>query len=376
MLIVLSRRRSASAWPRCTPRAEPVRSFLRVLSPVPLVFLALFLFTDPISKLAFPDEAQARTIGGVSDAPIVVVLLDELPSNTLIGENDQLDTKRYPGFGELARNATWFRNAYTVYDSTERAQPAIMDGNCPSKDKLPTSSDHPNSIFSLFGKTHRMNVSEEATSVCSRDLCKDTAPRRVLLRPHEVDDRGPRARLAARGVAAAHRGRPHLGVRELGQLRRRVGERRRTSAAPAPSATRARTSTAVARRASRSGSTTIRRAGGRRSTSSTRCCRTCPGSTCRTRAATAARPNDPIPGLSNQSYKWQSQLNVLLQRHFLQTGFADHELQDLWKHLKDEGMWDKSLIVVAADHGVAFPHARERRRLTRENAGEIAPVPL
>ena len=39
-------------------RAEPVRSFLRVLSPVPLVFLALFLFTDPISKLAFPDEAQ------------------------------------------------------------------------------------------------------------------------------------------------------------------------------------------------------------------------------------------------------------------------------------------------------------------------------
>jgi hypothetical protein len=39
-------------------------------------------------------------------------------------------------------------------------------------------------------------------------------------------------------------------------------------------------------------------------------------------------------------------------------------------------MWDKSLIVVAADHGVAFPHARERRRLTRQNAGEIAPVPL
>ena len=60
-------------------RAEPVRSFLRVLSPAPIVFLCLFLFTDPISKVAFPDEAQARTIGGVSQAPIVVVLLDELP---------------------------------------------------------------------------------------------------------------------------------------------------------------------------------------------------------------------------------------------------------------------------------------------------------
>jgi hypothetical protein len=88
------------------------------------------------------------------------------------------------------------------------------------------------------------------------------------------------------------------------------------------------------------------------------------------------QPNDAIPGLSNQEYKWQSQLNVLLQRHFLQTGFADHELQELWKHLKAEGMWDKSLIVVAADHGVAFPQARERRRITRQNAAEIAPVPL
>jgi Sulfatase len=87
-------------------------------------------------------------------------------------------------------------------------------------------------------------------------------------------------------------------------------------------------------------------------------------------------PNDAIPGLSNQSYEDTGQLNVLLQRHFLQTGFADLELQHLWKHLKDDGLWDDSLIVVAADHGVAFPHARERRRLTRKTAAEIAPVPL
>ena len=157
-------------------RAEPVRSFLNVLSPAPLVFLLLFLLSGQISELAFPSEAKARSIGGVSRAPIVVVLLDELPSNTLVDANDQLDTKRYPGFAELARNATWFKNAYTVYDSTERAQPAIMDGNLPAKDRQPISSDHPNSIFSLFAKSHRMNVSEEATSVCSRDLCKDTHP--------------------------------------------------------------------------------------------------------------------------------------------------------------------------------------------------------
>ena len=49
-----------------------------------------------------------------------------------------------------------------------------MDGDLPAKDRLPISADHPNSIFSLFAKTHRLNVSEEATSVCSRDLCEDS----------------------------------------------------------------------------------------------------------------------------------------------------------------------------------------------------------
>ena len=94
-------------------RAEPLRSFLNILSPAPLVFLLLFLVGSPVSKLAFPDEASARTIGGVTQAPIVVVLLDELPSNTLVDEQDRLDTKRYPGFAELAHDATWFKNAYT-----------------------------------------------------------------------------------------------------------------------------------------------------------------------------------------------------------------------------------------------------------------------
>ena len=88
-------------------------------------------------------------------------------------------------------------------------------------------------------------------------------------------------------------------------------------------------------------------------------------------------PNDVVPGMSNQSYNDQGQLDVLLQRHFLQTGFADLLLQELWRHLKREGLWDDSLIVVAADHGVAFIKGRrDRRRLDAENYGEIAPIPL
>ena len=154
-------------------RAEPVRSFLNILSPARSCSCCCSCSAARSPSSRFPSEAKARTIGGVTQAPIVVVLLDELPSTTLMDADGRLDTRRFPGFAELAQNATWFRNAYTVYDSTERAQPAIMDGNLPEEDKQPISGDHPNSIFSLFGKTHRMNVSEEATTVCSRDLCED-----------------------------------------------------------------------------------------------------------------------------------------------------------------------------------------------------------
>jgi hypothetical protein len=356
-------------------RAEPVRSFLRVLSPAPIVFLALFLFTDPISKVAFPDEAHARTIGGVNDAPIVVVLLDELPSNTLIGEHDRIDARRFPGFGELARTATWFRNAYTVYDSTERAQPAIMDGNWPAKDKLPTSSDHPNSIFSLFGKTHRLNVSEEATTVCSRDLCQDQ-------RLDESYGNRMKSMSEDLGLVWLHVVSPPDIEAKLNSVSENWGNFGGASeTGPDLGSTGSERST----RANLNGGREARfdewiqqiKPGRRPSLNFKHTLLPhVPWQYLPDARRYRRQANDAIPGLSNQEYKWQSQLNVLLERHFLQTGFADHELQELWKHLKAEGMWDKSLIVVAADHGVAFPQARERRRLTRQNAAEIAPVPL
>lgn len=356
-------------------RAEPVRSFLRVLSPAPIVFLALFLFTDPISKVAFPDEAQARTIGGVSDAPIVVVLLDELPSNTLLGADGRIDAERFPGFGELARSATWFRNAYTIYDSTERAQPAIMDGNLPSKDKLPTSSDHPNSIFSLFGKSHRLNVSEEATTVCSRDLCED----------QRLDESYPdrmRSMSEDLGLVWLHVVAPPEMETDLASVSENWGNFGGASEeSPDLGSTGAERNT----RANLNGGREARfeewiediQPGRRPSLNFKHTLLPhVPWQYLPDARRYRRQANDAIPGLSNQSFRWQSQLDVLLQRHFLQTGFADHELQELWKHLEDEGLWDKSLIVVAADHGVAFPRARERRRLGRANAAEIAPVPL
>jgi hypothetical protein len=358
-------------------RAEPLRSFLNVLTPAPLVFLLLFLLASPVSKLAFPDEAGARTVGGVTNANVVVVLLDELPSNTLVDSNDDLDRARYPGFAELARNATWFKNAFTIYDSTERAQPAIMDGDLPAKDRLPISADHPNSIFSLFAKTHRLNVSEEATSVCSRDLCKNS-------RPDEPYEDRISSMTEDLGLVWLHVVSPPGIEADLNSVSDNWGDFGGSGGGGSGNSSSDTNKT----------NTRANLAGGRRGRFEDWIDDIRPGQRPSLNFKHTLMPhvpwqflpdgrryrkppNDAVPGMSNQSYNDQGQLDVLLQRHYLQTGFADFLLQELWRHLKREGMWDNSLIVVAADHGVAFIKGRrDRRRLDHQNYGEIAPIPL
>jgi hypothetical protein len=358
-------------------RADPVRSFLNVLTPAPLVFLLLFLLGSPVSKLAFPDEAGARTVGGVTNANVVVVLLDELPSNTLVDGDGALDTARYPGFAELARNATWFKNAFTIYDSTERAQPAIMDGNLPAKDRLPISADHPNSIFSLFAKTHRLNVSEEATSVCSRDLCEDT-------RPDEPYGERISSMSEDLGLVWLHVVSPPGIEEDLNSVSENWGDFGGEGGAGSGGSssdqnrTHARANLAGGRRGRFEEWVDRIRPGQRPSLNFKHTLLPhVPWQFIPDGHRYRRQPNDAIPGMSNQAYEDQGQLDVLLQRHFLQTGFADLMLQELWRHLKREGMWDDSLIVVAADHGVAFIQGRrDRRRLDEQNYGEIAPIPL
>jgi hypothetical protein len=358
-------------------RAEPVRSFLNVLSPAPLVFLALFLFSSQISELAFPDEAQARTIGGVTRAPIVVVVLDELPVTTLVDDGGRIDAARYPGFAELADDATWFRNAYTVYDSSERATPAIMDGNLPERERQPISSDHPNSLFSLFGRTHRMNVSEEATTVCSRDLCQD-----------ERLDESYGGRMSSMtedlGLVWLHVVSPPDIEADLASVSENWGNFGGDDEEAAREPVTAETKMLNTRANLNSGRPARFREWmdaiepGLRPALSFKhtLLPHVPWQYLPSGRLYRRVPNDAIPGLSNEAYKDQGQLDVLLQRHYLQTGFTDLLLRRLWDKLKREGMWDDALIVVTADHGVAFPHDRQRRRLAPETAAEVAPIPL
>ena len=76
------------------------------------------------------------------------------------------------------------------------------------------------------------------------------------------------------------------------------------------------------------------------------------------------------------------------QRHLLQVGFVDRLLGEMMAQLRRAGLWDRALVVLTADHGVAFRvkptpappfvlgQLGYRRELTPENAEDIVTVPL
>jgi hypothetical protein len=64
------------------------------------------------------------------------------------------------------------------------------------------------------------------------------------------------------------------------------------------------------------------------------------------------------------------------QRYLLQMAYSDGLIGRMIRRLKDQGVWDRSLVVVTADHGAAFTPGVSRRDADRTNFAEIATMPL
>lgn len=372
-------------------RAEPVRSFMTVLSPAPLVFLVLFLFISPVNKITLSSEASAKSIDGIKPVPVVMVVFDELPGTSLLDDRGRVDPVRYPGFAQLAEDGTWYPNAHSIYDSTAKAVPAIMDGNYPEKGVLPTSSEHPNSIFTLLGKSHTMNVSEEATTVCPRDLCEDErldepflerlgsmSEDLSLVYAHVVAPPGIEADLDSVSETWGDFGGDGEGEGASGE----VSVHDEGEAEPEPTAKQGKKATLANLKADRSGKfdawVAAIRKGSRPSLNFKHALLPhVPWKYLPTGQVYNTAAGDPIPGLSRQSYSDKTQVEQLQLRHLLQLGFADRKVQELIAHLKRIGMYDDALVVVTADHGVAFRQGLfDRRKAAEDTWDALSPVPL
>jgi Sulfatase len=262
------------------------------------------------------DPAEARP-------PVVILVLDEFPADTLIGPDGRIDAARYPNFAALARTSTWFRNGQTVYDSTFKAVPAILDARMPRRGTAPDVRSHQPSIFGLMDRLgYDVIKVESGTAVCPPRICAGARSRRP----------GVLKRLAGNG-------RPARLHKWIGAIRDR----------PRP--------TFYFHHALLPHEPWIYLPSGRQSRP--------PG-------------NDPIEGINRPEGFHDARLtdhNHL--RHLLQVGHTDRQLGLIMLRMKRTGVLDRALLVVVADHGIAFEvGVKERRQVTESNFEQVAAVPF
>ena len=262
-------------------------------------------------------------------------------------------------------------------------------------------------------------MTEPVTRLCPKSLCADTGPREVeagdvagTASPDAEDESFPermKSMASDLGIVSLHLVLPDDLREHLPSVSEQLGnfgakEKKAAPAAlpeppgpaagqrvgPAPAAPRHRTRAhradprgqegrAVAARLPalhRRRSSPTRAPASRRSTSCTSCSLTTRGTTCPRGAPTASR-EPQIPGLRDNVWNGDGEaVDQGWQRHLLQVGYVDRELGVLMTKLRATGLWDRALIVLAADHGVAFAPNSPRRKITKQDVGGIAPVPF
>ena len=338
-------------------RFAPARSFLTVLAPAPVVFLALFLFASPVRDLVLPEESEALAADVSARTPVVVLVFDELAGASLLDDDLEIDAERFPNFAALARGSTWFRNAATVDAWTVNAVPAVLTGRYSEHGHLPIHSEHPNNLFTLLGDTYRLSVSESLTDLCPRDLC-----------PRAGEPFGDRMKSLVEdaGVIYLHRTLPPdlrdglpavTGTwgafleNEAEQNRRRLDVFRSFLSSLEPGA---RPLLAYAHLTFPHFPWQFLPSGKRYDGN-----------------------GGEIPGFEGTAWGDDEFLVAQAhQRYLLQLGFADRLVGELLARLRATGLYDRALVIVLADHGISFRPGDRRRAFSETNLEDIAFVPL
>lgn len=258
----------------------------------------------------------------------MLVVFDAFQSTLLQDAQGRVDATRFPNLAALAGTSTWYRNATTAHENTAFSVPAILDGRAPRLGTHPTSKDHPESLFTLLSD-YRMNVHEEVTQMCAESICGPHGSTNVIERLKH--GRVARFQSMLRGIrAGTHPALTFVHAFFPHEPRRYLPDGRSYQ----------------------------------------------PG-------ADIEPALDGPPGFTDEWLTEQS-----LQRTLLQLMFTDRLVGRLVKRLHDTGQWDRTLVVITADHGESFQrkqtpakpfrvgHLHWRRAVTPRNIAEIAPVPL
>ena len=349
-------------------RWRPVRLLFTLSVSLAVIGLVLFVARAPLVT----DDVAGAQITVPNKIPVVVLLLDEFPTTSLMTSAGEIDAVRYPNFARLAHDATWYPRATTVHESTTSAVPAILTGKLPRGRGLPTLAHHPDNLFTLLGTSYRLRVTESVSYLC---------PRRYCPRPRDPIATRLRGLFSDVRVAFLHQVLPTSLKEGLPLLDDRWGDftKERILAAGNQEelfeAARDRPLTRPQEFASFLGGISRDEPAGTLHFLHLLLPHT-PWSffpSGRSYGETQL-PVGLAPGLWWSDHPWL--IRQAFQRHLLQVGYTDMLLGQLLRRLERSGLYDRALVVVVADQGVHFRAGEKSRNVSRENIADIAPVPL
>ena len=358
-------------------RLRPAKIFLTVLCPVIVIFPGLFLFNSPVHKVVFPEKDPfAIEIKIDNPAPIIMVVFDEFPVTSLMDERRLIDPILYPNFADLARDSYWFRNGTTVGENTHIAIPAILTGRYPEGFRLPNAAEYPETIFTLLGGTYELKVFEPVTQLCPIRLCGSDQP--------DVGDRVG-SLLMDLYIVYLHLILPTEFTTDLPDITKNWMAFGPVMVDPTEGNQNKKVELIVKQELKE-----LRKNRARQFEEFVHSIS--PSEHPALYFLHILLPHSPLIYLpSGKRYAVDSGLHGLIsdkwgadeskviksyQRFLLQVGFMDLLIGKLVAHLKSVGLYDPSLIVITADHGVSFRPNDFRRPLTKTNYGDIAAVPL
>jgi Sulfatase len=376
-------------------KGPAVRLWLRYLSPAPVAFLLIFLLVSPVAALLKepPPAAAAAAPGATArrgdPGPIVMVLLDEFPLNSILDHQGRIDRRLYPNFASLSEHSTWYRNSTAVIGMTGWALPALMTGRYPAEDRLPIASQFPYNFFTLLGGTYgyKMHVFEGMSQLCPPADCPD-------------------AKRSGLGAAGGGAGEPSGGFRgvlgDSARLWSRISSTQELTENPEATLQEGTADAGVDqvaagpdRNADPAGRAQVVKAY-KRGIGFQRFLNSIHGGAQNQRAVYFVHvliPHQPWKYLpSGRTFpqrtfgeplavngRWTSEswpVENAYQRHLLQTAVADRMIGDLVKRLRDTGLYDRSLLVVTADHGMSFKAGLDARaNPTEATAPDVLWVP-
>lgn len=268
--------------------------------------------------LSLSSAAEART------AELFVLVLDEMAASTIMDARQQIDAKNFPNLARLARSGSFYPNHTTVADFTYASVPSIIYGQRPAVGEHTDNYqyDDRHSLFKLLGGRYHKTIFQEVNPVCKTCPSPPSS-----------------GRLAGARLDKTRSSQQHL--RKVAGAIKSIGYRRKPNLW----------------------------------------------------LVHAMLPHVPWRFLPNGEqydelpletpgmviFSWDNQqypIDFNQQRMILQSRFADRVVGLMMRKIKQAGLYQRSMIIVTADHGGDFQAGRHRRSVTEARFSQTANVPM